>query len=60
MTVLLVLATFLVFIVLDYAMNRNRAMAIVPVEAPTPVPATFGGDYVNGFHIPVLNPVCAQ
>src|ERR1041385_3458526 len=52
MTVLLVLATFLIFIVLDYAMNRRKAIAIVPVEAPLAVPATFGGDYVTGFHVP--------
>ena len=31
MTVLLVLATFLVFVVLDYAMNRTKAIALVPV-----------------------------
>src|SRR5438270_12353578 len=52
MTVLLVLATFLVFIVLDYAINRNKAIALAPVVAPQAVPVTFGGDYVGGFHIP--------
>ena len=52
MTVLLVLATFLVFIVLDYAMNRRTALATVPVEAPLPVPAALGGDYVGAFHVP--------
>jgi glycine cleavage system H protein len=51
MTVLLVLATFLVFIVLDYAMNRNKAIATVPVESQ-PVPAAIGADYVGGFHVP--------
>jgi glycine cleavage system H protein len=52
MTVLLVLATFLVFIVLDYAMNRNKEIALAPVVAPQAVPVTFGGDYVGGFHVP--------
>src|SRR5215831_19001941 len=52
MTVLLVLATFLVFIVLDYALNRRKAIATVGVEAPKTVPAQLGGDYVNGFLVP--------
>jgi glycine cleavage system H protein len=56
MTVLLVLGTFLVFIVLDYAMNRNKAMATVPFESQTTAfsgaPAGPGADYVNGFHVP--------
>jgi glycine cleavage system H protein len=52
MTVILVLATFLVFIVLDYFMNRGKVMSTVPVSAPIAVPAEFGGDYVNGFHTP--------
>jgi glycine cleavage system H protein len=52
MTVILVLATFLVFIVLDYLMNRGKAMATVAATAPNAVPAHFGGDYVDGFHVP--------
>lgn len=52
MTVPLVLATFLVFIVLDYFLNRRKAMATVLVEAPQPVPASAGGDYVDGFLVP--------
>ncbi|MGD0500943.1 MAG: glycine cleavage system protein H [Bryobacteraceae bacterium] len=52
MTVLLVLATFLVFIVLDYAMNRHKAIATVPMAAARAVPALVGGDYVNGFLTP--------
>jgi glycine cleavage system H protein len=53
MTVLLVLATFLVFVVLDYAMNRNKAIAIAPVaETPQTVPASVGGDFVGGFRVP--------
>jgi glycine cleavage system H protein len=52
MTVLLVLFTFLVFIVLDYAMNRRKAIATIPAEAHKAVPAHAGGDYVEGFLVP--------
>jgi glycine cleavage system H protein len=52
MTVLLVLATFLVFIVLDYAMNRGKAIATAPVMEAQPIPATVGAEYVGGFHVP--------
>ena len=52
MTVILVLATFLVFILLDYAMNRGKAMRTVPVAAAHTVPAELGGDVVEGFHVP--------
>jgi glycine cleavage system H protein len=50
MTVILVLATFLVFIVLDYAMNKGKVLASVPAEHT--VPAQAGGDFVEGFHVP--------
>jgi glycine cleavage system H protein len=52
MTVLLVLATFLVFIVLDYFLNRRKVLQTVPVQDHNAVPATFGGDYVDGFLVP--------
>ena len=52
MTVLLVLATFLVFIALDYAVNRRKAIRTVGVEVPQAVPASLGGDYVDGFLVP--------
>jgi glycine cleavage system H protein len=52
MTVLLVLATFLAFIVLDYVMNRNKVMATVPAAAPQTVAPVVGGDFVGGFHVP--------
>jgi glycine cleavage system H protein len=52
MTVILVLATFSVFILLDYAMNRGRAMDTVPVTALQTVPAESGGDIVAGFRVP--------
>ena len=53
MTVLLVLATFLVFIVLDYchesAAKRSHTVAVGRLK---PSRSTFGGDYVGGFHVP--------
>jgi glycine cleavage system H protein len=52
MTVLLVLATFLVFIVLDYLLNRKKVVATVPATATDTAPAHVGGGYVDGFHVP--------
>ena len=52
MTVILVLATFLTFIVLDYFLNRKKALHTVSVEAPHAVSSEVGGDYVNGFLTP--------
>jgi glycine cleavage system H lipoate-binding protein len=52
MTVLLVLGTFLVFIVLDYFLNRRKAIHTVPVEARPAAAARFGSDYVDGFLVP--------
>src|ERR1022692_2010108 len=52
MTVLLVLGTFLVFIVLDYALNRRKAMQMVSAEAQTAAAARVGSDYVDGFLVP--------
>src|SRR5262245_41618910 len=52
MTVLLVLATFLVFIVLDYVLNRRKVMATVAVRASQAAVVLPGGDYVNGFLVP--------
>jgi glycine cleavage system H protein len=53
MTVLLVLVTFLAFIVLDYVLNRRKAIAVQPatVESGRPIPA-LAGDYVDGFLVP--------
>jgi glycine cleavage system H protein len=51
MTVILVLAFFLVFIVLDYALNRRTAFSVA-VEAPKAAPASVGGGSVVGFEIP--------
>src|SRR5579864_920801 len=51
MTVLLVLATFLVFIVLDYFMHRQREVATVAV-VPRTMPAASGREYVGGFLVP--------
>jgi glycine cleavage system H protein len=52
MTVLLVLATFLVFIVLDYAMNRRKEVVVAAAETPQALPATVGGNHIGGFHVP--------
>ena len=51
MTVILVLATFLVFIVLDYFMNRRKAVVTALVEAPRGS-ASGAGEYVGGFRVP--------
>ncbi len=51
MTVPLVLAFFLVFIVLDYFLNRRKAIPVAAVATHT-VPAEFGADIVDGFHVP--------
>jgi glycine cleavage system H protein len=52
MTVLLVLGTFLVFIVLDYVLNRQKALHTVSAEAHTAAAERFGADYVDGFLVP--------
>ena len=51
MTVILVLATFLVFIVLDYVLNHRKVMHTVAVDAPHKA-AQMSGDYVDGFLVP--------
>ena len=52
MTVLLVLGTFLVFIVLDYALNSRKALRTVASEAHMPVAAHVQGEYIDGFLVP--------
>jgi len=52
MTVILVLVTFLTFIVLDYFLNRNKVVATVPIEIRKPAPAHMGGEMVDGFLVP--------
>jgi glycine cleavage system H protein len=52
MPVILVLGTFLFFIVLDYFMTRKHSMAITAVESPAKLPAHMGGDIVDGFQVP--------
>jgi glycine cleavage system H protein len=52
MTVILVLTFFVCFIVLDYFLNRRKAMAVVPMASPELVPALEGGNYVDGFYTP--------
>ena len=51
MTVILVLATFLTFILVDYLLSRKKAVATVPAtEAATRVAAA--GNYIEGFLVP--------
>jgi len=52
MTVLLVLAFFLVFILLDYFFNSRKALDTVAVAETKAAPAEHGGDYVDGFQVP--------
>lgn len=53
MTVILVLVTFLAFIVLDYVLNRRKAIAVTPVAEPNKAAApAIAGDYVDGFLVP--------
>jgi len=52
MTVILVLGTFVVFIVLDYVLNRKKVIHTVPVEAFHRAMANSDGEFVNGFHTP--------
>jgi len=52
MTVILVLGTFVVFIVLDYALNRNKAIRTVPVAASHSATAISDGEFVSGFRTP--------
>ena len=52
MTVILVLVTFLTFIVLDYLLNRKKALSMATAPERATAPALVGGDYVSGFHTP--------
>src|ERR1035437_5196049 len=52
MIVILVLASFLVFIVVDYFRNRRKAIRAVPVRAAQAADAASGADYVDGFLVP--------
>jgi glycine cleavage system H protein len=51
MTVILVLVTFLAFIVLDYFINRGKVVATVPIMEKA-LPAHLGGEMTDGFLVP--------
>ncbi len=51
MTVILVLATFLIFILLDYLLNRKKVMKTAPETARAVSPA-LAPAYVEGFLVP--------
>jgi len=52
MTVILVLVTFLVLIVVDYLLNRRKAVQTVTADAPRTSAAQTNPDYVDGFQVP--------
>jgi glycine cleavage system H protein len=52
MTPILVLGFFLVFILLDYFLNRRKAVNTVAAEAPRKAAASADGEYVDGFLVP--------
>ena len=47
MTVLLVLATFFVFVLVDWALNRHKVPVVKPAAQPVPIP-----NFVDGFLVP--------
>jgi len=51
MTVILVLATFLGFVIIDWAINRGKVFHTVPAQQAVPA-AVSQGDFVAGFHTP--------
>jgi len=54
MTILLVIVTFVVFLTVDYFLNRKRvaAMSTEALPAAQPAPALEEGDILSGFHLP--------
>jgi len=52
MTVILILATFLIFVLLDYVLNRKKAVQTVPEKAPARVSPALQAAYVEGFLVP--------
>jgi glycine cleavage system H protein len=52
MAVILVLAFFLAFIVLDYLLNRNKAIRTVAAKEPVAGPAIPDSEFVDGFQVP--------
>ncbi len=51
MTVILILATFLIFILVDYLLNRKKVVRTVPAAVPAASPA-LAPAYVEGFLVP--------
>jgi glycine cleavage system H protein len=52
MTVVLVLVTFLVFILLDWALNRKKAVQTAPAPSPATASPAMAPAYVEGFLVP--------
>jgi glycine cleavage system H protein len=51
MTVVLLLVTFLIFVLLDWALNRKKAVQTIK-EAAAPAPVGLAAAYVEGFLVP--------
>ena len=51
MVVILVLATFLGFVIIDWAINRGKVLDTVGAKQAVPA-AVSQGDFVAGFHTP--------
>jgi glycine cleavage system H lipoate-binding protein len=52
MAVVLLLATFVVFALIDYLMHRKQPVRIARAEAPAPAAALLQTAYVDGFSVP--------
>ncbi len=52
MTVILVLATFAIFILLDYVLNRKKAAHLAVAEVQHTIPPALEPAYVEGFLVP--------
>ena len=52
MAVILVLVCFVVFIVVDFFLNRRKAVQAVSGEASQAAASAWGADYVDGFLVP--------
>jgi glycine cleavage system H protein len=52
MTVLLLLATFLTFALIDYILSRKQAPKLAKAEAPAPAAPFLQPAYVDGFAVP--------
>ena len=52
MTVLLVVVTFVVFITIDWMLNRKKVPVLAAVNESAAQPVAVGDDILSGFHVP--------